>query len=114
MTPYEQATKGADELATIAQEVLANTNAVRGQHFSNAAAAGFELLQLIDIFERLSGALREDKLIVNMCNAGIELSVAIGSKTTADLSEAEIEEALGLSRQLFSRRERLLSDLKKA
>jgi hypothetical protein len=113
MTPYEQAIKGAEELATSAQEILANLKSVRGQEFSDAVAAAFEVRQLVDIFARISGANKDNEFITKICVAGIELSASIGSKTTGSLGDDDLKEVFKLADQLYDRRSRILSGINK-
>jgi phosphatidylserine decarboxylase len=113
MTPYEQAVKASKELAENTQEILANLRSVRGEVFSTAVAAAFEVRQLVDINARIALEGKDNQFLVDMTLAATELAASIAAKTAFTLSSEEVEEVIKMAEQLHNRRMRLMQDIKK-
>lgn len=113
MTPYEQAVQAGKELAENAQDILGNLKSVRGETFSTAVAAAFEVRQLIDVLARIAHECKDNEFVVNLITACVELGASIAAKTAASLTEAEVDEVIKMADKLHDRRMRLMADVKR-
>lgn len=97
------------ELKTLSDnfnEILSSTAAVKGELFANTVAVNFECAQLIEavgglvILARKTDAQRADELYEMVKHV---LS-SIATKACGDLEDAQLEEAIRLSKTLYDRR----------
>ena len=113
MTPYEQAVKAGGELADSVQEILANLKGIRGEVFSTAVAATFEVRQLVDILGMVADGCKENTFLVSLCTTGVDLAASIAAKTTFQLTDDEIEEVIKIAEQMYERRKRLMQGIRR-
>lgn len=114
MTPYEQAVHAGKELAQSTEEILINLKAVRGDTFSVAVAAAFEVLQLVDMLARISYEAKDNEYVVGLAAAANQLASSIAAKTAVSLSDAEVNEVLDMAEKLNERRMKLTPGARKA
>jgi len=86
---------------------------VRGETFSTAVAAAFEVRQLIDVLARIAHESKDNEFVVNLTTAGVELGASIAAKTAIALTDVEVEEVIKMADKLHERRMRLMADVRK-
>lgn len=102
----ESAKKELDLLGQNFHEILASTEAVKGEAFANAVAVSFESAQLMEAIAHIFGMVPEDDRgrAGPLLEATKQILSSICVKACGDVSDSDLEEAIAMADKLNDRR----------